>query len=91
LSGSVRLPFGSIIDAINAGGKSVMAVDIPSGLDCDTGEVLGVAVRAKLTATFVASKVGFAAPAAAEYLGNVHVLDIGAPRKLLDAYRSEAE
>jgi len=80
LRGNVREPFGNIIGAINASGKSVLAVDIPSGLDCDTGLPLGPTIKAAHTATFVAQKVGFANPAAKEYLGRVHVVDIGAPR-----------
>jgi NAD(P)H-hydrate epimerase len=91
LSGTVRPPFDKVIDAINESKKPILAVDIPSGLDCDTGDALGIAVRATLTATFVAEKVGFEQPSAAEYLGVVHVLDIGAPRKLLDAFRSGGE
>jgi NAD(P)H-hydrate epimerase len=62
----------------------VLAVDIPSGLDCDTGQPLGPTVRADHTATFVALKKGFADPAAREWLGQVHVVDIGAPRRLYE-------
>jgi len=61
----------------------VLAVDLPSGLDADTGEVPGVCVRADMTATFVAEKAGFANPAAAFFTGSVHVLGIGAPKSLL--------
>jgi hypothetical protein len=57
---------------------------IPSGLDCDTGQPLGPTVRADHTATFVAQKIGFANPAAREWLGQVHVLGIGVPRALLE-------
>jgi NAD(P)H-hydrate epimerase len=85
LSGAVRPPFDQVINAVNASGQSVLAVDIPSGLDCDTGLSLGATVRASHTVTFVAEKVGFANPAAREYLGQVHVVDIGAPRILVDA------
>jgi NAD(P)H-hydrate epimerase len=66
-----------------AGGARVFAVDLPSGLDCDSGEPLGPCVRADVTATFVARKIGFDRPAAAGHTGVVHVLDIGAPRRLL--------
>jgi NAD(P)H-hydrate epimerase len=83
LSGPVRPPFDQIIAAINASPASVFAVDIPSGLDCDTGQPLGAAVRANHTATFVALKKGFAEPAAREWLGRVHVVPIGIPRALL--------
>jgi NAD(P)H-hydrate epimerase len=57
-----------------------LAIDIPSGLDCDTGIPLGACIRADRTITFVAEKIGFAQPSAAEYLGQVTVGDIGCPR-----------
>lgn len=85
LSGPVRPPFDEIIAAINASGAHVFAVDIPSGLDCDTGQPLGSTVKAEHTATFVALKKGFAEPAAREWLGQVQVIDIGAPRTLLES------
>jgi NAD(P)H-hydrate epimerase len=86
LSGAVRPPFWGAIDAINRRGASVLAVDIPSGLDCDTGTPLGIAVHADHTATFVAPKAGFQNPAARPWLGQVHLLDIGAPRALVADY-----
>ena len=64
----------------------VFALDLPSGLDADTGQPLGVAVRACATATFVAAKLGFAAPGAADYTGEFVVIDIGLPRCLLEPY-----
>jgi NAD(P)H-hydrate epimerase len=83
LSGPVRPPFDQVIAAINASPARILAVDIPSGLDCDTGLPLGPAVRAHHTLTFVALKKGFANPAAREWLGQVQVVGIGAPRTLL--------
>jgi NAD(P)H-hydrate epimerase len=83
LSGPLRAPFDQVVAAINASTARVLAVDIPSGLDCDTGQPLGPTVRAHHTATFVALKRGFAQPAAREWLGQVHVIDIGAPRCVL--------
>ncbi|HXG11682.1 MAG TPA: NAD(P)H-hydrate epimerase [Gemmataceae bacterium] len=83
LSGPVRAPFDQIIGAINESSARVLAVDIPSGLDCDTGQPLGATVRAHHTATFVAQKKGFTEPAARPWLGQVHVIDIGAPRCLI--------
>jgi NAD(P)H-hydrate epimerase len=80
LQGPLRAPFDQVVAAINASPARVLAVDIPSGLDCDTGEPLGPTVRARYTATFVAQKKGFANPAARPWLGEVHVLGIGAPR-----------
>lgn len=82
--GEVREPYLTVIDRINAARRKVLAVDLPSGMDCDTGRPLGTCVRADHTATLVASKVGFEQPSAAESTGAVHVIDIGVPRVLLD-------
>ena len=83
LKGPVRPPFDAIIMAINAGRARVLAVDIPSGLDADTGEPLGPTIRADHTATIAAMKAGYARPEAAAWLGQVHIIDMGAPRRLL--------
>jgi NAD(P)H-hydrate epimerase len=61
----------------------VLAVDLPSGLDGDTGATPGACVRADVTATFVARKTGFDAAGAAALTGAVHVVDIGVPRGVL--------
>lgn len=77
------------IAAINAAAAPLLAVDIPSGLDCDSGAPLGAAVRAARTVTMAALKRGFAA--AAEYTGAVKLVDIGAPRAYLEeAFAREA-
>jgi NAD(P)H-hydrate epimerase len=81
--GSVREPFASAIEGINRADRKVLAVDLPSGMDCDTGRPLGPCVRAMLTATFVAPKAGFVEPAASDWTGEVVVVDIGAPLALL--------
>jgi NAD(P)H-hydrate epimerase len=86
LTGPLRKPYDRVVAAINASPAKVLAVDIPTGLDCDTGKPLGPTVRADHTVTFVAPKAGFAAPEAKEWLGEVHVVGIGAPRKLLAEY-----
>jgi NAD(P)H-hydrate epimerase len=88
LSGPVRAPLDQVVAALNASSARVLAVDIPSGLDCDTGLPFGLTVRAQHTVTFVAQKKGFGNPAAREYLGQVHVVDIGAPRVLLPGPQS---
>jgi NAD(P)H-hydrate epimerase len=82
LQGPIRAPLDRVVAAINDAGARVLAVDIPSGLDADTGEPLGPTVRAQHTATIVAPKRGFAAAAAQPYLGRVHVIDMGMPRRL---------
>ena len=66
-----------------------MALDLPSGLDCDTGRPARPTVRADLTVTFVARKVGFDRPGAAEFLGRVLVADIGAPFELIHQAAAE--
>ena len=84
LTSAVRPPFDRLIALINESGARVLAVDLPSGLDCDTGEPLGPTVRAEHTATMAARKKGFATPAARPWVGQVHVIDIGVPRRLLE-------
>ncbi len=81
--GEIREPFSMIIKAINHSPARVLAVDLPSGMDCDTGRALGECVRANLTATFVARKIGFDAPNASNLTGEVHVVDIGVPRRAI--------
>ncbi len=81
--GTIREPYLTAIAAINRAHKRVFAVDLPSGMDCDTGQPLGACVKADHTATFVARKVGFDAPGAEQLTGEVHVIDIGVPKRLL--------
>ncbi len=78
----------AVIESMNAGGKPILALDLPSGLDADSGEPLGIAVRATETVTFVAPKLGFARPGADAYTGRVSVADIGVPRRLLEAFQA---
>lgn len=80
LTGPIRPPLDNVVRRINASGARVLAVDIPSGLDCDTGQPTGDVVLAQHTVTFVAVKKGFSAPDAIPFLGTVHVVDIGLPR-----------
>lgn len=58
ISGEVREPYASVIQAINSSALPVLAVDLPSGLCADTGRLLGEAVRAELTVTFIGLKIG---------------------------------
>jgi hydroxyethylthiazole kinase-like uncharacterized protein yjeF len=78
LQGELREPYGSLIDALNSLERPIVAVDIPSGLDCDTGQPLGTAIRAACTVTFVAVKKGFtASPDAGTYVGELYIASIG--------------
>jgi NAD(P)H-hydrate epimerase len=74
------------IELVNSA-PAVLAIDLPSGLDADTGQPLGECVRATKTVTFVAEKFGFADPASRQYTGEIIVGDIGCPRELIDAVR----
>jgi len=91
MQGTVREPTATVIHHINDAGVPVFAVDLPSGLDCDTGQPLGVCVRAAHTATFVARKLGFDGPGTAQFTGEVHVVDIGVPRVLLSQFAAGAD
>ena len=84
LTAPPRPEFMSLIQAINKQAAPVLAVDVPSGLDCDKGEPLGSCVRAARTVTFVAEKVGFAKPRAKHFIGDVTVADIGCPIELIE-------
>jgi NAD(P)H-hydrate epimerase len=77
LSSEVREPHKGLIEAMNAAGLPIVAVDLPSGLDADAGKPLGACVRATFTVTFAATKKGFAN--ALEWTGPVEVVPIGCP------------
>lgn len=81
INGDLRGPAAEAARQINAAGACVLAVDIPTGLDCDSGLPGNPTVRAAVTVTFVARKVGFDNPASVPYTGRVVVADIGVPRE----------
>ena len=84
VKGSPRSPLDAVIDQINSSSTPCLAVDIPSGLNCDTGKPTDHTIRANHTCTFAAPKSGFLSPVAEKYTGKLHVVDIGTPRKLID-------
>lgn len=84
-AGEVRPSTAMLIDGLNRSPRCAMvAIDVPSGLDCDTGKPGSSAVRADLTVTFVAQKIGFRSTDAAPFLGDVAVVGIGVPQGLID-------
>jgi len=85
LSGEVHGIFVEAIEVVNAGTVPVLSLDVPSGLDADTGKPLGCAVEADCTATFHAPKVGFRQKSAAKYVGEVVVVGIGIPKDVTRA------
>lgn len=78
--------FLAAINAINSSNKSVIACDIPSGIDGNNGKVLGVAVKADYTITFSLSKYGLEKGDGKEYSGKVIIADIGIPDEIIDKF-----
>lgn len=84
LTSSVRPPYTSSIEAMNASPVFTVAIDIPSGLDSDTGAIRGVAVRADVTVTVGCPKLGLYLGSAIDKVGNIQVVDIGIPRNFVE-------
>jgi len=87
LSGQLTDDYKQLIESINACDCPILAVDIPSGLDCDSGQPLGAAIRASYTITFVAVKKGFASGTAVQYTGEIFVASIGVEPDLKCVFR----
>lgn len=83
LAGEVREPYKSAIEAINASGLPVAAVDLPSGLCADTGRMLGGAVCADLTVTFIGLKLGLFTAQAPDCVGHLVFDDLQADPHVL--------
>jgi NAD(P)H-hydrate epimerase len=87
--GAIRPTTARLIDRINAAGRKTLAIDLPSGLDCETGLPLGSCIRATRTVTFVARKVGFDNPDSVAWTGPVDVVGIGVPHRWLERVLAE--
>ena len=81
--GILRSPFDIVVRQINESGVKVLAVDLPSGLDADTGIASDPTIKATITATMVTPKTGFQNPDAQSYFGKLIVVGIGLPKWLL--------
>lgn len=66
----------------------VLAIDLPSGIDGRTGQILGAAFKADITVTFMALKPGMLLLPGREYCGRVEIAEIGVPRRLIEAHKS---
>ena len=88
-TGEPRSPMDVAIDLMNDASAKKLAVDLPSGLDCDTGIAASHAFQAQHTCTFVAAKPGFYLADGPRVTGQIHVLDIGAPRQLVEELLSQ--
>jgi hydroxyethylthiazole kinase-like uncharacterized protein yjeF len=89
LSAPITGPYRTAIEAINRAGHPVISVDLPSGIDADTGTVLGIGVRATLTVTLGLPKLGLYLRAGIDHAGTIHVADIGIPQAFVDAVNSQ--
>lgn len=83
VSGEVRPPYSTLISFLNVRSAPILSIDTPSGLDADTGEILGKCVLATRTVTFGAPKVGFGRAQGPSVTGDVDIVDISIPRQLL--------
>ena len=84
LTREITGPPAEAVNLINAAGRPVVAVDIPSGIHGTTGKVLRTAVRADLTVTFAGAKVGQFLYPGAEYVGELRVIEIDIPPSILE-------
>ena len=82
--GKVGSRVGQVIDLLNASRKAIVSVDIPSGLEADTGRVPGPCIRATQTVTFGLPKLGLLLEPAVDYVGEVKVADISIPAVLVE-------
>ena len=74
--------YGQVIEEVNSLDKPVMAIDIPSGLNADTGQIMGVAIKADLTVTFGFPKLGQLVFPGVDLVGRLANIDIGIPNSV---------
>ncbi|HEX5637454.1 MAG TPA: NAD(P)H-hydrate epimerase, partial [Gammaproteobacteria bacterium] len=80
----------SMIEAINASGVPIVSVDVPSGLNADTGSVMGVAVHANVTVTFIGLKQGLFTHQAADYCGDIIFENLDVPDSVYQQVGAQA-
>ena len=83
--------FARFIEEANEAPAPIMAVDIPSGLSADSGCPLGTVIRADVTATMALAKIGLVLHPGADYVGDLHVVEIGIPRSAVAEAGIKAE
>jgi len=84
LSSPLKGLYARAVDMINTAGRPVVAIDLPTGVEADTGSILGAAVKADLTVTMALLKRGLVLYPGAEYAGAVRIADIGIPREVIE-------
>jgi len=85
-----RGSYKDIISRIGVANKKIVSIDIPSGIDSDTGEILGRAIRAELTVTFEYKKPAFVLTSLQKYFGKVIVKAIGLALKVPKAFSRQS-
>lgn len=91
ISSPVKGQYRTVIEAINTSNLPTIAVDIPSGINTDTGAIMGSAVHGRLTATFGVPKLGLYLGQAIDHVGEIHFVDIGIPHTYLDDMKVSVE
>src|SRR5690606_30075527 len=84
--GELRDNLLGIVNLVNESAKPVFALDAPTGLCVDTGRVLGAAIKADITLTFLAQKPGLLTGQAADYVGELYCDALGLEQEMLDAF-----
>ena len=84
LSSPLKGTYAFVVELLNAAGRPVVAVDVPTGVNSDTGEVMGSAVRADLTVTMALPKRGLVLYPGASHAGKMRVADIGMPPEVIE-------
>jgi hydroxyethylthiazole kinase-like uncharacterized protein yjeF len=87
ISKQVRRPYADVIDMMNGCSPPILSIDVPSGVNGDTAEVLGTAVKADMTVTLGLPKVGLLFYPGKAYVGDLCVADIGLPDEVIDSQR----
>lgn len=91
LNGNVQEPYATCITAINAADAPVLALDVPSGIDVDTGAVLGTAIKADQTITFIGLKQGLFTHAASAHCGDITLNDLDIPSAVINKCEHSGE
>ena len=85
LTGPVRTEYQQVISAVNQHDCTVLAVDLPSGLCADTGNILGACIKADMTVTFIGRKLGLLTNDGPEVTGQLSFADLSVPSSIFDA------
>ena len=91
LSSSLREPYAMAIEMMNASPAYTVAMDIPSGIDSETGAILGTAVHADLTVTFGCHKIGLYIGNAIDQVGHIEIVDIGIPKTFVEDIKPQTQ